>query len=168
VGTPATPFPEITEETIRTWPRVRFLTSAGGVAYRRDPVSGEWELALIATKGGTRWQLPKGSRLVHESPVETALREVEEEVGLRTAQEAFLKQVTFWYWDSFRKEVPDLVQKAVDYYLLRVEGGVLSDASCEVDGVAWFTFDQAATILTYAGDREVVQLAWSRLEPKHP
>lgn len=123
-----------------------------------------YEIALIATRGGQRWQLPKGSREQNETPLKTAIREVQEEVGLMTAHQAFLKRIDYWYWDTYRKAVPELVHKSVDFYLLRVTGGQLSDSSYEVDAVGWFRFDEAQKILTFAGEREVVRLARQILE----
>jgi 8-oxo-dGTP pyrophosphatase MutT (NUDIX family) len=149
---------EISSHTKRTWPRIRHDASAGGVAYRR-PANGEVQIALIATRGGVRWQLPKGSREGHESALQTAIREVAEEVGLETEHVQFLKTIDYWYWDTYRKETPDLVHKSVGFYLLRVVGGELSDASYEVDAVGWFSLDEAQTILTFDGEQEVLALA---------
>ncbi len=150
--------PSITEEIKQSWQRTRMDHSSGGVAFRG--VAGrETEIALIATRSGTRWQLPKGSREAGESSLETAVREVEEEVGLRTEKVCFLRTIDFWYWDTFRKSVPELVHKQVDFFLLKVTGGKISDASHEVDGVAWFTLTQALDILTFSGERSVVHHA---------
>ena len=117
------------------------------------------EIALIATRGGKRWQLPKGSREETETPVETAIREVEEEVGLRTESRSYLKSIDYWYWDTYRKEIPILVHKTVDFFLLRVVGGTLSDECYEVDAVGWFSIEQARDILTFPGELEVVEYA---------
>lgn len=122
-----------------------------------------FEVALIATRGGRRWQLPKGSREGNESSLETAIREVHEEVGLHTQSQGFLQTIDYWYWDTYRKDVPELVHKAVDFYLLRVVGGVLSDSSYEVDAVGWFRLDHALTVLTFPGEREVLEMAQNKL-----
>lgn len=156
--------PEINDKTKATWRRLRHDRSAGGVAYRPNPKTGELELALIATRGGARWQLPKGSREEAESSIETAIREVEEEVGLKTTHERFLKTIDYWYWDTYRKEIPELVHKSVDFYLLKVVGGVLNDACYEVDAVGWYTFPQAESILTFDGELAVAQMARRILE----
>ena len=66
------------------------------------------------------------------------MREVAEEVGLATACDVSSRPSTYWYWDTYRKDMPELVHKRVDFYLLRVVGGELSDSSFEVDGTAWF------------------------------
>lgn len=156
----------ITDEIKRTWRRRRCDHSAGGVAYRRLPENGSQatlEIALIATRSGTRWQLPKGTCERGESAEQTALREVAEEVGLVTVCEGFLQAIEYWYWDTYRKETPELVQKRVDFFLLRVTGGELSDASIEVDSTAWFVPEDALAVLTFLGERSVVQMALDRL-----
>jgi 8-oxo-dGTP diphosphatase len=160
--------PEITAQTKRTWRRIRHTFSAGGVAYRRSSTGGEIEIALIATHGGQRWQLPKGSREAQETSIETAIREVEEEVGLLTRHEAFLQTIDYWYWDTHRKDVPELVHKTVDFYLLRVVGGKLSDTCYEVDAVGWFSFEEAQAMLTFSGELEVMKLARVRLAAGPP
>ncbi len=156
----------ITEDVKHTWPRRRHDHSAGGVAYRRLSAMhapDTFEVALIATRSGTRWQLPKGTCESGESAEQTALREVAEEVGLETVCECFLQAIEYWYWDTYRKETPELVHKRVDFFLLRVTGGELSDASIEVDSTAWFTPTDALAVLTFPGERKVVQAALDRL-----
>ncbi len=151
--------PEISADIKRTWQRTRRDHSAGGVVYRYADETNAVEIALIATRGATRWQLPKGSREQDESSVETAIREVQEEVGLDTVEKRFLQTIDYWYWDTFRKEVPELVHKSVDFYLLQVVGGTLSDACYEVDAAGWFPIANALQILTFQGELEVVRLA---------
>lgn len=152
--------------------RVRHDHSAGGVAYRRcpadGPADGVMEIALIATRGGKRWQLPKGTREPNETAEATAMREVEEEAGLVTEVETFLRSVDYWYWDTYGKEMPELVHKTVDFYLLRVVGGTLSDASYEVDGVGWFTIEEALEMLTFKGETEVARQAYDTLTGRGP
>lgn len=156
----------ITDEIKRSWRRRRHDHSAGGVAYRCVPDRGTHnvvEIALIATRSGTRWQLPKGTCETGETAEQTALREVAEEVGLQTRCEGFLQAIEYWYWDTYRKETPELVHKQVDFFLLRVVGGELSDSSIEVDSTAWFTPGDALSVLTFLGERDVVQVALERL-----
>jgi 8-oxo-dGTP pyrophosphatase MutT (NUDIX family) len=168
--------PPINAETKRTWTHRRSDYSAGGVAWRvamlkgveesgilhADSAGARFEVALIATRGGTRWQLPKGTREPGESAEATALREVEEEVGLKTTIDRFLRTVEYWYWDTWQRTPAVLVQTRVDFYLQRVVGGELSDTSIEVDGTGWFTLEEALALLTFSGEREVIAdaIAW--------
>ena len=154
---------EVTEELKQSWQRQRFDHSAGGVAYRWSEEGGI-EIALIATRQGTRWQLPKGACEAGETPIYTAVREVREEVGLDTMAETFVHTIEYWYWDTYRKVTPELVHKQVDFYLLRVVGGELSDASIEIDSAAWFTATQALAVLTFPGEQQTLRLAIERLE----
>lgn len=150
--------PPIDDETRRNWQQRRRDHSAGGIAYRLDG-DGEVVIALIATHRGTRWQLPKGTCEPGESIEQTALREVKEEVGLTGLCEMHLGVIEYWYWDTHRKHPAELVQKCVDFYLMHAADGELSDASIEVDGVNWFTPEQADAILTFASEREMVRRA---------
>lgn len=151
--------PAINQEIKRTWRRTRQDYSAGGVAYRYAPRTNTVQIALIATHGSQRWQLPKGSRETGETSLETAIREVAEETGIESVQEAFLQTIDYWYWDTYQKDVPELVHKLVDFYLLRMVGGELTDNSYEVDDVGWFTLEEALRIMTFEGEKSVVQQA---------
>lgn len=145
---------------------VRHSHSAGGVAYRKRTVDAfnVFEVALIASdREGRRWQLPKGRLYPTEKPLAAALREVEEETGLETEFETFLKTVRYEYMDTYARTVPERVYKEVDFYLLRVVGGVLSDASIEVQKVEWATTEDALDRLVYEGERDCIKLAWKHL-----
>lgn len=142
---------------------VRRSHSAGGVAFRRVEIGegsgGGVQVALIATAGGNRWQLPKGRLEPGEEAVQAAIREVEEETGLRTVVEIFLRSVEYSYTDTYQRDVPETVHKRVDFYLLRVVGGELSDLSFEVDGVIWTTPEDALQRLTFVGEQECIRQA---------
>lgn len=142
---------------------VRSSHSAGGVPFRLvqiDKTSGVGvQVALIATAGGNRWQLPKGRLEPGEDAVQAAIREVEEETGLRTVIEVFLRTVEYSYIDTYRREIPETVHKRVDFYLMRVVGGELSDLSFEVDGVLWTSPEEALKRLTFSGERACVRQA---------
>jgi len=145
---------------------VRHSHSAGGVAYRlrAGDVGKVIEVALIATDpAGRRWQLPKGRLYPSEEPLAAALREVEEETGLETECKSFLKTVRYAYLDTYARVVPERVHKRVDFYLLRVVGGRLSDASIEVEKVEWVATDEALDRLSYEGERDCLRLAMEYL-----
>jgi len=156
--------PAINQETKRTWRRTRQDYSAGGVVYQRLPETALLQIALIATHGCQRWQLPKGSRESGETSLATAIREVAEETGIESVQEAFLQTIDYWYWDTYQKEVPELVHKLVDFYLLHMAGGELTDSSYEVDAVGWFTPAEALHVMTFEGEKAVVKQALALLD----
>ena len=93
------------------------------------------------------WSFPKGKREPGETDEECALREVEEETGLRCALEEELPSSR--YVD--RRGRPKLVR----YWRLAVVGGVLEPAS-EADAARWLRPDDAARLLTYEADRRLL------------
>jgi 8-oxo-dGTP diphosphatase len=130
--------------------------SAGGVVVRR--MRGRWWAALVRPRREHHrpqvWALPKGLIDEGERGLETALREVHEETGLRAAGERKLGDVRYVYtWDGER------VFKVVSFFLLRAVGGRLGNLppgmEIEVAEVRWVPLDDAAAVLSYTGEREM-------------
>jgi 8-oxo-dGTP pyrophosphatase MutT (NUDIX family) len=144
--------------------RVQVQRSAGGVIYQER--EGEMWIALIATKGGRVWGLPKGLIEEGEEPLQAAIREVREESGLQGESVADLGHIEYWYRDSKSKV---LYHKFVHYFLLRYVGGDVADHGWEVDQARWFSFDNAFDAITYDNERKVLVSArerWSSLPPE--
>jgi 8-oxo-dGTP pyrophosphatase MutT (NUDIX family) len=131
--------------------------SAGGVVVRR--LRGKWVFAAIRP-GGRKpvWALPKGIIGTGEKPEETALREVEEETGVRARLVTKLGDIRYVYtWSGER------VFKVVSFYLLRYSRGRLGEIApehaIEVDEVRWLPLDEAPSLLAYRGEREMAENA---------
>lgn len=141
-------------------PLTRFEVSAGGVIFRHT-ASGV-EIALIATKGGTRWQLPKGKQEPGESLEMTAAREVAEETGLVGIVQAPLETIDIWFsvtegGRSIRSH------KVVHFYLLEYQHGTTEDHDDEVDDARWFPAADALVALTFPSERRVAEQALALL-----
>ncbi len=132
--------------------------SAGGVLVRR--MAGRWHLAAIRPAGKPEgvWALPKGLIGPGERPEETALREVEEETGIRGRLVGKLGDSRYVY--TFAGE---RVFKVVSFYLLRYAGGRLGRIPAahahEVADVRWLPLDDALRLLSYGGEREMARRA---------
>jgi 8-oxo-dGTP pyrophosphatase MutT (NUDIX family) len=131
--------------------------SAGGVVIRR--IRGAWHLAAIRPGGREKvWALPKGLVGEGESAVDTALREVTEETGVRGRVVEKLGDVRYVYvWQGER------VFKIVSFYLVRYSSGRLGDIPegfrHEVAETRWLLLEDAPRLLSYGGEREMAAKA---------
>jgi len=133
--------------------------SAGGVV-----VNGAQEVVVIvptrrAADGSRVLALPKGHPDGHESAAEAALREVREEAGIEAEVVDSLGQVRYWYQRGGRR-----IAKVVEFFLLSYVAGDVDDHDHEVEHARWIPAKEAVEALTYAGERDMVREAMSRLE----
>lgn len=128
--------------------------SSGGIIFRKH--NDITEIAMIAVKGGNVWCLPKGLIDKGEVPEKTALREVEEETGLKARIIEKLGEITYWY---YIKEENIKCKKTVYFFLMEYEAGDVSKHDWEVDDAAWFPIDEALKKASYKGEREIIEKA---------
>ncbi|HEX3614007.1 MAG TPA: NUDIX hydrolase [Sporichthyaceae bacterium] len=126
--------------------------SAGGlVVDRGGPVAQGALIGRLDRRGRLLWSLPKGHLEAGESPEEAAVREVQEETGIRGRVLSKLGVIDFWFVaDSHR------VHKTVHHFLLEAESGELSDADIEVDEVAWVPLTDLTRKLAYDTERKLL------------
>lgn len=127
------------------------VRAAGGVVLRRSR-SGTLETVLVHRPAYDDWTFPKGKLLRGETEEEAAVREVEEETGLRC--QLGREVGTTSYRD------PQGRQKTARYWEMAPIQGELA-ATNEVDEARWVPLEDAADMLTHARDRELLE----RLEP---
>ena len=109
---------------------------------------GGWEVAVIHRPEQLDWTLPKGKIEPGETPTECALREVAEETGYRCHLGRFIGEVE--YLDR-RNRV-----KIVSYWLMQPIDGAF-ERNLEVDELRWLSFGDAAQLLDYQHDRELLE-----------
>jgi 8-oxo-dGTP pyrophosphatase MutT (NUDIX family) len=137
--------------------------SAGGVLVRR--LRGRWHVAAIRPGGkppGT-WALPKGLIGPGEKAAETALREIEEETGVRGRLDRKLGDVRYVYtWQGER------IFKVVSFFLVRYGRGRLGaippEFAHEVAEVRWLPLEDAPRLLAYGGERDMATRATEELD----
>ena len=140
------------EEARRRGPAGGGLTdvvrAAGGVVLRDGPAG--IQVLVVHRPRYDDWSFPKGKAEPGESDEDCAVREVEEETGLRCALGREL--LPTFYTD------PRGRPKRVRYWLMEVVGGELG-FDHEVDGGRWVPVDEAARVLSYPRDVEVLLTA---------
>lgn len=135
--------------------------SAGGVVVDRTTEPPRC-VVIVPTRraadGAKVVALPKGHPDAGESPEAAALREVREETGLEAAIVAPLGDVRYVYQRSGRR-----ISKVVRFFLMERTGGSTADHDHEVEVVRWVGLDEAVAILSYPGEREIVERAQDAL-----
>jgi 8-oxo-dGTP pyrophosphatase MutT (NUDIX family) len=124
------------------------VRAAGGLVLRQGE-DGESEILVVHRPAYDDWSFPKGKLEPGETEEDAAVREVEEETGLRCRLEHEL--ATTRYRDGRGR------RKTVRYWLMTPVGGALTPAN-EVDDVRFLAVPHAAQLLTYDRDRELLDL----------
>ena len=122
------------------------IRAAGGVVWRTRP-DGSVEVLVVHRPHYDDWSLPKGKADPGEDDESCALREVEEETGLRCRLGVELASTS--YLD--RKGRP----KVVRYWAMTRESGAVVAAN-EVDEARWVGIEEAQALLSYPRDRQVL------------
>src|SRR5215472_4874603 len=122
------------------------VRAAGGVLVRARP-DGALEVAIVHRPSYDDWTLPKGKLQAGEREEHTALREVEEETGMRCRLERALGSTK--YKDHRGR------QKIVHYWVMRALDGHFKPTK-EVDILRWVRVAEAGDMLTYHHDRTLL------------
>lgn len=134
----------------RVWPPddpsdAPVVRAAGGVVWRQ--IDGTLQIVLVSRRKYADWSLPKGKLEPGETDADAAIREVEEETGLRCTPGMDLGTVS--YRDG--RDRP----KVVRYYEMAAADGEPAAAN-EVAEVRWVAAEEARQLLTFELDAEVV------------
>ncbi len=122
------------------------VQAAGGVVWRRE-AGRDLEVLLVHRPRYDDWTLPKGKLDAGEDHADAALREVEEETGLRCALGPELASTS--YRDRKGRT------KHVRYWAMTPVAGRFTPTD-EVDEVVWLPVEDAKAVLTYERDRPVL------------
>jgi len=127
-------------------PEAAEVKASGGVVWRRGERG--LEVALVHRPRYDDWSFPKGKLDAGEGWEEAALREVEEEVGLRCRLGHELPPTS--YRDNKGRS------KVVRYWMMEPLGGEFVPSD-EVDEIRWLPASEAAKLLSYEHDRELLR-----------
>lgn len=132
--------------------------SAGGIVV--DTSTDMLNVAIIArlNRGGRlEWCLPKGHPENQENNEEAAVREIEEETGIRGRVLTALGSIDYWFTVSGHR-----VHKTVHHFLLVSTGGHLTienDPDHEAVDVAWVPLADLGRKLSFPNERRIADLA---------
>ena len=121
------------------------VRAAGGIVLRGD--GPDRSVALVHRPRYDDWSFPKGKLDDGEDEAMAALREVEEETGLRCRLGPSVGAVT--YRDRRGRA------KVVRYFRMDADGGRFTP-NHEVDDLRWVPIEDAVRLLSYAHDRRLL------------
>jgi 8-oxo-dGTP diphosphatase len=124
----------------------KLVRAAGGLVWRDGPDGVE--VVLVHRPAYDDWSFPKGKLNHGESELDAALREVEEEIGVRGEVGSEIGSIT--YVDGRGRP------KTVRYWEMRVADGDVLAAANEVDDARWVPLEKASVMLTYDHDRRLL------------
>lgn len=131
-------------------------SSGGAVVAVRDGVP---HVAMIATRGRSRWGLPKGAVSKGETSEQAALREVQEETGLEAKIVKPLDTIEYFF-----RAGDALIRKRVDFYLMLHTGGTMTPQLSEVDDVEWVPLSEAIERASFDSERKLLESAMLSLD----
>jgi 8-oxo-dGTP pyrophosphatase MutT (NUDIX family) len=135
------------------------IEGAGGIV-ERDAADGTRIAVVRRKRYGGEWGLPKGKRKPGESWQETALREVEEEIGLRAMIIGIAGSSLY---------LAASLPKLVIYWRMRVDSNVPPfTPNDEVAVLEWLLPEAAIERLTHAQEAEVVRKAFPQSSSRRP
>ena len=134
------------------------VKAAGGVVVRATQITGcdannpsppeNLEVVVVHRPHHDDWSLPKGKLDAGEDWIDAALREVEEETGLKCEPREELALTR--YFDAKNR------RKLVRWWLMRAIGGEFHPND-EVDEIRWLALEEAMSTLDYEHDRELIR-----------
>ena len=130
-------------------------SSGGAVIALRDGIP---HVAMIATRGRSRWGLPKGAVTKGETSEDAALREVQEETGLEAKIIKPLDTIEYFF-----RAGDSLIRKRVDFYLMQHTGGTMTPQLSEVDDVEWVPLSEAIGRASFDSERKLLETAQQSL-----
>lgn len=118
--------------------------SAGVIIFRRTEEGIKY---LLLYHGGPYWNFPKGKIAEGEKSFKAALREVEEETGIKSRDLRFVNSFKFVdkfvFYTKDKKRIP----RVIIYYLAETSKADVVIKSKEHQGYAWFLFKDALRFL---------------------
>ena len=125
--------------------------SCGGLIYREH--EGETHILLLKHRCGGHWSFPKGHMEAGETEMETALREIREETGLRV----FLRE-------GFREAVeyspkPNVKKQVIYFIGFTLNESTLHPQEEEVSELQWMEIHAAYEAVTFRNDKNLIAKA---------
>src|SRR3970040_698501 len=140
---------------------IKRIFSAGGIVIRKSikgtkSTKGIKGVEVLVTQHSKHkgWDFPKGHREIYESEDQTALREVEEETGVKAEIIERVGETKYFYYEEGER-----VLKTVAFYLMKYVGEGEATTAFEVSAKKWLPPDEVEGQLTFKDTKALWQKA---------
>lgn len=127
--------------------------SSGGIVYKENQFLLV-ENSRMKNPDEKWWGFPKGHLEAGESTEQAAVREVEEETGIKSE---IIQKIGQSKYTLTKNE--EQIFKVVTIYLMKYLSGELNPQIEEVSNVIWLPYEEALKKLTYPGDKDLLRKA---------
>ena len=110
------------------------------------------KVLLVYEKDRNFWGFPKGHMEKGENEIETALREVKEEVGLDVEIDENKRYIQNYI-------IRDEIDKTSVYYIAFPKNGEIQKQESEIEDVKWCDYEEAINTLTFENSKEILKKA---------
>jgi len=145
---------------------IKRIFSAGGIVIRKSikgtkSTKGIKGVEVLVTQHSKHkgWDFPKGHREIYESEEQTALREVEEETGVKAEILERVGETKYFYYEEGER-----VLKTVAFYLMKYISQGEATTAFEVSGTKWLPPDEVESQLTFKDTKALWQKAKEKIE----
>lgn len=138
---------------------IKRIYSAGGIVLRQAQDKSGPKVLVTQHSKHKGWDFPKGHREIYESEEKTALREVEEETGIKAEIIEKVGETRYFYYEEGER-----VLKTVVFYLMKYLGEGEATTAFEVSGKLWLPIDRVEEKLTFKDTKELWRKAEERIE----
>lgn len=145
--------------------KIIYQTSAGGIVFKKENNKTLW--LVVQHSGHKGWVFPKGlvgDKVKNEPMRDAALREVEEEGGVK-AKIVSKEPVKTFYQYRYQNE---LIKKSVFYFLMEYLSGNPKDHDWEVMEAKFIPTEKVGKTLTYPSDKQAFEKILQIYYQLHP
>ena len=135
---------------------MKSIFSAGGIVVKDE---GGPKVLVAQHSGHKGWDFPKGHVEAGESPEQAAVREVDEETGVKAEVVEKVGDSEYFYIHDGEK-----IFKTVTYFLMKYVGEGEATTAWETSDMVWLAPEEVSEKLTFKGSKEVWQKAKERVK----
>src|SRR3989344_157452 len=139
---------------------IKRIFSAGGIIVKQNEDRPRISRIFVTQHSKHKgWDFPKGHREIYESEEQTALREVEEETGVKAEIIERVGETKYFYYEEGEK-----VLKTVAFYLMKYVSEGEATTAFEVSGTKWLAPEKVESQLTFKDTKELWKKAKEKIE----